>query len=263
MRNLLLLFVLMIFTSMFGCQKCDCEKTTTPVATATPTVVPEPTVVPTVEPTIPPTPVSTPIEAKPTPVVPSVVKCEIAPYVVKLGNSSWQKDIELPATGKWVLESSLATKEDVYPDGRLFPKDAFELIDQHLARSCEAMKKMGFQSCDIHKNRYVAQYTPPEGGKAGQGAVGNLRPSVIEEMFTCNQMWRSGTKPKPCTKFLMSGNGKHVVVCMGYEVGPGSQDWLGGCQGEVFSALGGTTNRMLKLSYLKDQSIPLGPIVCD
>lgn len=222
-----------------------------------------------VEPQLPPTEVikeeeSSPVVA-PTPTPTPVAKvnpCELAPYSVKLGNKEWQKDIDLPATGKWVLESSLSTKEDLFPEGRLFPKDNFENIQAHLNRSCIELKKMGL-GCNIHSNKYVKQWTPPEGGKAGQGATGNLKPSVVEEMMTCNMMFRSGSKPKPGTKFLMTREGVSTVINMGYEVGPRSKDWLGGCQGEVFEALGGSSNRTISIGYLKDQKVPYGPIKCN
>lgn len=257
-----ILVLVLLFLAACNIFETGPVKKVDPTPTISPTQPePTPTSVPTIVEVKPTSPVVAPTPL-PTPVA-KVNPCELAPYTMKLGNSKWQKDVVLPVSGKWVLESSLATKEDVFPDNRLFPKDSFELIQAHLDRSCVEMKKMGFKSCDIHQNYYVKQWTPPEGGKAGQAATGNLRPSVVEELMTCNMMWRSGAKPKPGTKFLITRGSFSVVICMGYEVGPGSEDWLGGCQGEVFSALGGTSDRVMKIGYLKDQTLPYGPVKCE
>lgn len=197
------------------------------------------------------------------------------PFEAKLNNRS----VQLPASGKFVLESHLATTADLFPsDGnttkpRLFPKITFaigkrkigsdELIKQHLDREWLEYKKLfPLVSFDeLFDNTYVKQWTPAEGGKPGQGSVGNTRPSVAEELWIANMYWASKAKPKPGTKFLMTSHGKRVVVVMGYETGPGGTEFLGGAQGAVFKALGMKNNDVAVIACLKDQSVPVGPVI--
>lgn len=197
------------------------------------------------------------------------------PFEAKLINRS----VQLPASGQFVLESHLATTADLFPsDGntakpRLFPKITFaigkrkigsdELIKQHLDREWIEYKKffplVSFD--ELFDNTYVKQWTPAEGGKPGQGSVGNTRPSVAEELWIANMYWTSKGKPKPGTKFLMTAHGKRVVVVMGYETGPEGHKFLGGAQGAVFKALGMQNNDIAEIACLKDQSVPIGPAI--
>lgn len=185
---------------------------------------------------------------------PKVSKCDVDQTVLTL---KWGQ-VVLPKEGRFVLESHLATKEDTFGT-RAFPKTVTEGIPAHLNRSCELLDT---DCADVYTTKYHKEWTPPEGGKAGQGSVGDLKPSVLEEMWTCNMMW--STKPKAGTKFLIANGKKTVVTVMGYETGPGSSKWLGGCQGEVLWALGAKENTQLTLAgVLKDQAVPPGPITCE
>lgn len=183
--------------------------------------------------------------------------CEVEPTTVAL---KWGST-KLPKTGTFVLESHLATKEDKFGT-RLFPRNTTEDIQAHLDRACAELKKLGADCSKVYATKYHKEWTPPEGGKAGQGSVGDTKPTVIEEMWTCNMMWTKA--PKAGTKFLATYKGKSVVVVMGYETGPGSSKWLGGCQGEVLWALGADdTSQITLMGTLKDQGIPAGPISCN
>jgi hypothetical protein len=197
------------------------------------------------------------------------------PFEAKLNNRS----VQLPASGQFVLESHLATTADLFPSEgnnakpRLFPKITFaigkrkigsdELIKQHLDREWLEYKKFfPLASFDeLFYNTYVKQWTPAEGGKPGQGSVGNTRPSVAEELWIANMLWTSKGKPKPGTKFLMTAHGKRVVVIMGYETGPEGHKFLGGAQGAVFKALGMQNNDIAEIACLKDQRVPVGPVI--
>lgn len=182
------------------------------------------------------------------------------------GKCKEPKTIKLPITGKVVLESHLATKEDSFSGGRLFPNSSSEGIDSHLKKSCEALTKL-IPKADCKKayeNKYVKVWTPPENGKAGQGSRGDMKPSLLEEMFTCNMMWAKSSRPKAGEKWLATYQGKSVVVVMGYETGPGdTARWVGGCQGEVFYALGAPHQTTLTLGRLTDQSLNIGPVACN
>jgi hypothetical protein len=175
------------------------------------------------------------------------------------------RTVELPAKGRWTLESHLATQDDSFPKNRLFPKSSKENVSEHLARSCaEVQKFVPAATCDeIYNNRWTKVWTPPEGGKAGQGARGNLRPPSGEEPWIFNMMWVGKSMPAPGTKFLASFKGRHVVVVGGYEKGPASGRFLGGFQPEVFWYLGAEWgSSKVKLSALTDQGLPAGPIDC-
>lgn len=175
------------------------------------------------------------------------------------------RTVTLPAAGIWTLESHLATQEDRFPDSRSFPKTTKENIYGHLARSCELIMKRGpGANCDeVYSSKWDKVWTPPENGKAGQGSLGNIRPSKEEEMWIFNMMWVGSSMPKPGTKFLASYMGKSVVVVGGYERGPSSSRFLGGFQREVLWALDAVhDSSKVTLSTLLDQSLPPGPITC-
>ena len=176
------------------------------------------------------------------------------------------RTVTLPASGIWTLESHLATSEDVFPGGRAFPHGVKEEIERHLSRSISllpgGMRGAGRQA--VYRTRWDYEWTPPENGRAGQGAVGGLKPKPEEEMWIFNMMWLGKSMPKPGTKFLATYNGRSVVVVGGYERGPSSRRFLGGFQPEVFWYLGAEEgSSRVTLSALSDQSLPPGPIDCN
>jgi hypothetical protein len=197
------------------------------------------------------------------------------PFEAKLNN----RIVRLPASGKFVLESHLATTADVFPETgkaktpRLFPTVTFAInkrligsdegIQQHLVREWNEYRKFfpatPFKA--LFDNSYVKQWTPAESGQPGQGSVGNTRPSVVEELWIANMYWSAKGKPKPGTKFLITAHGKRVVVVMGYETGPDDPKFLGGAQGAVFKALGLKDHEVAEIACLKDQSVPVGPVI--
>ncbi len=197
------------------------------------------------------------------------------PFEAKLNN----RIVHLPATGKFVLESHLATTADVFPADvnsakpRLFPKSTFTIgkqkigsdegIKQHLNREWIEYRKF-FPATpfnELFDNTYVKQWTPAERGSPGQGSVGNTRPSAAEEVWIANMFWSAHGKPKPGTKFLMTAHGKRVVVVMGYETGPEGREFLGGAQGAIFKALGMKNHDVAEIACLRDQRVPVGPVI--
>ncbi|MEI7481802.1 MAG: hypothetical protein WCK75_05580 [Elusimicrobiota bacterium] len=187
--------------------------------------------------------------------------CEGSPLTMKLRG----RTVTLPAKGLWTLESHLATKEDSFSRGSSFPRTVRENISAHLNKACARLTQLVPQAdCgDVYDTKWAKEWTPAEGGKAGQGAVPK-RPSKDEEMWIFNMMWAGKAMPKAGTKFLATYNGKSVVVVGGYERGPSSRHFLGGFQREVLWALGATEDSSkITLSTLKDQSVPPGPITCN
>jgi len=205
-----------------------------------------------------------PPATQPPVVTPLPKKCpslELVSETLQLANQK----VTLPKKGRMVLESHLATKSDTFPGGRLFPSSNSEKILDHMNRACEHLKKLGVTNClTVFSTQYHKAWTPPEAGKAGQGSVGNLKPTVEEEMWSGNLYWTSKTKPKPGTKFLASRGDRHVVVVMGYETGPKDPKFLGGLQGEVMWWLkANNTHGDIQLARLKDQSLTPGPVICE
>lgn len=178
-------------------------------------------------------------------------------YNGTLKSGKWAKTITLPVVGKFVVESHYATVSDKFGGGRQFPNNDTEGIYAHLKRASEVL---GVSPEILFESVWERKWTPPENGKAGQGAVGDQKPTDEQEMWQGNMMWANGHKPTPGTKFLVEANGKACVIQMGFETGPGEQKFLGGFVPEVHWFLGTDNSSQVKLSYLKNQSVPLGPV---
>lgn len=214
-----------------------------------------------------PTP-PTPLPSEGTAAPPTEAELKTAPQKLKLAyngtlkTGKWAKTITLPAVGRFVCESHYATSADMY-GSRLFPNSISEGIGEHLQRSLAVLKlyEPSVSAAEVYNASWKNQWTPPENGKAGQGSVGDKKPSIAEEIWQGNMMWASnGDKPKPGTKFLVEANGRKCVIQMGYETGPGEESFLGGLVPEVHWYLKTNNSSMIKLSYLADQKIPLGPV---
>lgn len=195
---------------------------------------------------------------------------EVKPYSVKLEfksstRPSWSRVVNLPMSGKFVTESHYATTEDKF-GSRLFPATDQEGMSAHLSRSLAILRETfpdaTLESVYPPSQSWTRVWTPAEGGKQGQGSVGDLKPSPQEELWQGNMMWAKGEKPKPGTKFLIENlkNGKACVIQMGYETGPGSQEFLGGVTREVHWYLESSNSSDLLLSKLADETTPLGPV---
>ncbi len=187
--------------------------------------------------------------------------CEGYPLTMELRGRS----VTLPAAGLWTLESHLATDEDSFSSDKSFPGTVRENISAHITNSCARITELipGADCGEIYDSRYTKEWTPPENGKAGQGSLGDVRPSKEEEMWIFNMMWTDQSMPKAGTKFLAAFNGKSVVVVGGYERGPSSEHFLGGFQREVLWALGAVEDSSeITLSTLMDQTLPPGPVNC-
>lgn len=168
--------------------------------------------------------------------------------------------VRLPATGRFVVESHLATTSDP----GTFPTTVTENIDQHLQRACHALSlidnSVGPNCSAVYRASYMRQWTPPEGGKAGQGSV-STRPTALQEMFSGNMYWK-GNIPPPGTRFLACYGVKCVVVAVGFETGPRDPKLLGGLQPEVFYFLKANDQSSIRWGRLKNQSLAYGPVEC-
>lgn len=199
---------------------------------------------------------------------PVAKKCETTPKTIKQGfRSEWSRTVELPASGKFVEESHYVTTND-FTNGS-WPTSKIEFIDEHLQRSFQLYKKYdsNIKFEGLYKNYWQKEWTPEEGGHFGQGSVGEVQKSELTpemEMWFMTMMWASSNdRPARGTKFLLQANGKSVVVIAGFETGPGSESKLGGITREVHKWLGTNNNSTIKVSYLKDQTVAIGPINCN
>jgi hypothetical protein len=220
--------------------------------------LPKPT--PTPAPIVEPTPEAIPIQSA-CKTISQSIKHEFKKKTL-WWSSQWKRTITYPATGDFVIESHYATKEDKF-GSRFFPKNMTEGINKHLDRSCVLYKNLtGFTGAceEIYNTSYKKVWTPPESGKAGQGSVGNLKPTPSEELFFGTQMWANGQKPPVGQKHLMCRKDKCLVVVFGYETGPAQEKYLGGVTTEVIHYLG--SNKGITIELLKDQSLLPGPICC-
>ncbi len=194
--------------------------------------------------------------------------CEIQTHTVFHSFSNqWSRTVQLPITGRFVQESHYVTTKDKFPGGRLFANTVTENIDNHLQRSFSLYKRYDSSKTfnQLYSASFQKQWTPAESGSIGQGSVGNIQTQELtpeKEMWFMTMMWAPGKRPARGTKFLLNANDKKVVVIAGYETGPRSQFFLGGLTTETHAWLGTNNNSQITVSYLKDQSTPIGPIAC-
>lgn len=184
--------------------------------------------------------------------------------------------MKLPLRGRFVIESHYATKTETFINGfdhTPFPRSSSDKIKEHMFASAEyffrsfpnlAKKfkdKTAFVDA-VYNQSFEKVWTPANDGGTnffGQGARGNMKPTVEEEMWQANMMF---TKLVPAgTKFKLRNpkNGKEVIVQMGYEIGPGSKSYLGGAVPEVHWWLESNNSTELELLPVS-QSAALGPV---
>lgn len=190
-------------------------------------------------------------------------------------------EFQLPVRGRFVIESHYATKSESFGSGydpKKFPDNAEDGIERHMnisaalfARTYPDLYKKLFKDDLIQYKKAVFNqpfervWTPANDGGTnffGQGARGNVKPTPEEEMWQANMMFKKLVPPG--TKFLLRNpkNGKECVVQMGYEIGPGTQSYMGGAVPEVHWWLESGNTTELELHPV-DQAMPLGPVLTE
>lgn len=197
--------------------------------------------------------------------------CTSIPITIKHklpnGNSPWRRTVSLPEAGRFVEESHYVTTDDRFGKEQ-WPNQKDQGIGMHLRRSFKVYRKYdpSMQFENLYSHSWQKEWTPEEGGHFGQGAVGEIQLSELTaemEMWFMTMMWAKGERPKRGTRFLLTANNKHVIVIAGYETGPSSKTYLGGVTREVHKWLNTTSESEITISLLKDQSINIGPVVCN
>lgn len=187
-------------------------------------------------------------------------------HALPRGDSPWRRTLSLPATGQFVEESHYVTTEDEFGD-KAWPSEKSVHIKAHLQRSFRAYKAYDPKADinDLYGKTWQKEWTPEEGGHFGQGSVGVSQLSELSvdmEMWFLTMMWAKGGRPAKGTRFLLSANGKSVVVQAGYETGPASEKFIGGVTREVHKWLNTSSDNQITISKLKNQETALGPVRC-
>lgn len=196
------------------------------------------------------------------------ISCEYEPIKVETRNRS--EILELPMLGQLVAESHYVTIED----GLLgYPKFGSDRIEPHLRFSCASLASWFSQdelgpNCDkvytpsSRDSEWRRVWTPSENGLVGQGAVGEIKPPLEQELWQGNMYFKK--LPKRGEKWLAKNpaNGRAVVIAMGWEMGPGDPKFIGGVTVESAFALRASNTSQIIFGKLKDQSLPYGPVVC-
>jgi hypothetical protein len=185
---------------------------------------------------------------------------------IKTKSIKWQRNINLPTSGRFSEESHYVTNQDKFINFD-FPKNSTDSIAEHLERSYLIYKRYDplakFNA--LYKNSWNKVWTPSEGGEFGEGSIGNKQLKLLNpetELWLMTMMWSNNSMPKTGEKFIVSANNRSVVVVAGYETGPLSEDFIGGLTCEVHSWLKTNNKSIIKISYPKNQNIPIGPITC-
>lgn len=197
--------------------------------------------------------------------------CRIEPATVEQafprGSSPWNRTLTLPATGKFVEESHYVTTQDEFSNNA-WPLTKNERIKAHLARSFKIYKTYDpkAETDQLYDQTWQKEWTPEEGGHFGQGSVGLSQLSELSphmEMWFLTMMWASGKRPDKGTRFLLSANGRSVVVQAGYETGPASKKYIGGVTREVHHWLRTSSADEINIAKLSNQKMVLGPVNCN
>jgi hypothetical protein len=199
-----------------------------------------------------------------------LISCNTIPKTIKhkfkYRDDKWEREITLPLFGRFVEESHYVTNNDKFESG-LWPNDSTENIESHLNRSFEIYKKFDttMTFVKLYDKYWHKEWTPAEGGHFGQGSIGNIQLEKLSpetELWLLTMMWAPGQKPEPGTKFILSANGKSVIVAAGYETGPADKTFIGGITREVHAWLGSNSKTEIKIEFLENQKLIVGPTNC-
>jgi hypothetical protein len=161
--------------------------------------------------------------------------------------------LAMPATGPMVKEAHLVTQAEPPP----YPMTATEELAEHYALS---QSKTGL----VMSRKEV--WAPLEGGSHYGAGIGSPTAfPVMDEGWYVNMYWTSAARPPKGTKMIVrdpNGGSRAVVVSAGYETGPGDLTSIGGTPEETHFYMKTSHLSEMKLGIAVDQSIPLGPRVC-
>ena len=162
--------------------------------------------------------------------------------------------LQMPATGPVVHEAHLVTIDDGYGTGANdpWPQTITEGIGDHYALSQDDTGFVMYRE---------TSWCPQEGCDYGQAAYGAKLPVEDEAWYIC-MYWSS--RPAPGTRMIVSdGSGRALVAAAGYETGPGDLSNVAGVVEEIHHYFGTGHGDSLTVGFAVDQTLPLGPILCE
>jgi hypothetical protein len=164
------------------------------------------------------------------------------------------KHLPMPATGPIVMEAHLVTQAEPPP----YPTTSTEHLAEHHQLSQKTTGLVMYRS---------QVWAPLEGGSFYGAGIGS--PTVfpaIDEGWYVNMMWTSAARPAKSTRMILrdpNDGTRAVVVSAGYETGPGNLAHIAGTPEETHFYMGTTHLSPMKIGIASDQSLPLGPRVCE
>ncbi len=181
-------------------------------------------------------------------VIPNVGSC--AMLDTPIGRYNTDDLLSMPATGPIVLEAHLVTEDDGF--GESWPESSTDGLDAHYAQSQVTTAFI------MHREQ---DWAPQEGCEYGQGAWGSKLPEEDEGWYV-NMYWTD--RPDPGTRMILtSPEGRSVVTAAGYETGPGDLEHIAGTTEEVHFYMGTGHLDTMTVGFAADNTLPLGPIVCE
>jgi hypothetical protein len=186
-------------------------------------------------------------------IAPSIGPCDLEVGTMsRIGDGG--NALIMPATGPIVLEAHLVTQDEPAP----FPASFTDELDAHYALSQEETGLVMFRD---------QTWAPLEGGGFFGAGIGDPADfPVFDEGWYVNMMWASSARPDKGARMILrdpNGGSRAVVVAAGYETGPGNLSHIGGTPEETHFYMGTTHLDTMTLGIAIDQSLPLGPRVCE
>ena len=183
--------------------------------------------------------------------VPSAGPCELmVGEMARVGDGGVR--LAMPATGPIVREAHLVTADEPPP----YPTSFTDELAEHYALSQSVTGLVMARSED---------WAPLEGGDFYGAGIGD--PSLfptLDEGWYVNMYWTADARPARGTRMIVRepGGSRAVVVAAGYETGPGDLSHIGGTPEETHFYMGTDHLDVMQLGIASDQSLPLGPRVC-
>ena len=185
-------------------------------------------------------------------IAPSVGPCDmqvgVMPRVGDGGNS-----LAMPAIGPMVREAHLVTDQEPPP----YPSTATEELDAHYQLS-QSVSGLVMYRQEV--------WAPLEGGSFYGAGIGSPTDfPTADEAWYVNMYWTAAARPAKGTRMILrdpNGGSRAVVVAAGYETGPGNLAHVGGTPEETHFYMGTGHLSDMQIGIAVDQSLPLGPRVC-
>jgi hypothetical protein len=161
--------------------------------------------------------------------------------------------LAMPATGPIVMEAHLVTQAEPPP----YPMTATDELEAHYQLSQAATGLVMYRT---------QVWAPLEGGSFYGAGIGD--PSqfpVVDEGWYVNMYWTAAARPAKGTRMILKdpSGGRAVVVAAGYETGPGNLAHIGGTPEESHFYMGTRHLDPMTLGIATDQTLPLGPRICE